>query len=108
MPTLMSFSKELGIDLGTTQTRIADNSGVLMDEPTIVAIVIGIICWPSGGTVGVLVFCAIIALCTAAYVAGAAAAAQASTYGKIVSWRAIAITFVITSLIDRPPKGRRP
>jgi rod shape-determining protein MreB and related proteins len=40
MPTLMSFSKELGIDLGTTQTRIADNSGVLMDEPTIVAIVI--------------------------------------------------------------------
>jgi rod shape-determining protein MreB len=32
------FSKELGIDLGTTRTRIADGSGVLVDEPTIVAI----------------------------------------------------------------------
>lgn len=40
MPTLISLSKELGIDLGTTQTRIADSGGVLMDEPTMVAIVI--------------------------------------------------------------------
>ena len=32
------FSKDLGIDLGTNQTRIADGSGVLVDEPTIVAI----------------------------------------------------------------------
>ena len=40
MPSLTSLSKELGIDLGTTQTRIADSGGVLMDEPTIVAIVI--------------------------------------------------------------------
>jgi rod shape-determining protein MreB len=32
------FSKDLGIDLGTNQTRIADSSGVLVDEPTIVAI----------------------------------------------------------------------
>jgi rod shape-determining protein MreB len=36
----MSFSKELGIDLGTTQTRIADSNNVLVDEPTIVAIVV--------------------------------------------------------------------
>jgi rod shape-determining protein MreB and related proteins len=35
-----SFSKDLGIDLGTIQTRIADGSGLLVDEPTIVAIVI--------------------------------------------------------------------
>ncbi len=34
------ISKDLGIDLGTLHTRIADNSGVLVDEPTIVAIVI--------------------------------------------------------------------
>jgi rod shape-determining protein MreB len=40
MPSLFSFSKDLGIDLGTIQTRIADASGVLVDEPTIVAIVI--------------------------------------------------------------------
>jgi len=40
MPSVISFSKELGIDLGTTQTRIADSSGVLIDEPTAVAIVI--------------------------------------------------------------------
>ncbi len=40
MPGLTSLSKELGIDLGTTQTRIADKSGVLIDEPTVVAIVI--------------------------------------------------------------------
>ena len=40
MPGMFSFSKDLGIDLGTIQTRIADGSGVLADEPTIVAIVI--------------------------------------------------------------------
>lgn len=40
MPALTSLSKELGIDLGTIQTRIADSSSVLVDEPTIVAIVI--------------------------------------------------------------------
>lgn len=40
MPALMSLSKELGIDLGTTRTRIADANSVLVDEPTIVAIVI--------------------------------------------------------------------
>ncbi|MDP2976785.1 MAG: rod shape-determining protein [Anaerolineales bacterium] len=34
------FSKDLGIDLGTNQTRIADRSGVLVDEPTIVAIAV--------------------------------------------------------------------
>ena len=33
-----SLSKELGIDLGTIQTRIADASRVLVDEPTVVAI----------------------------------------------------------------------
>jgi rod shape-determining protein MreB len=37
---MFSLSKDLGIDLGTIQTRIADGSGVLVDEPTIVAIVI--------------------------------------------------------------------
>jgi rod shape-determining protein MreB and related proteins len=35
-----AFSKNLGIDLGTIQTRIADSTGVLMEEPTVVAIVI--------------------------------------------------------------------
>ena len=35
-----SLSKDLGIDLGTIHTRIADSSGVLVDEPTIVAIII--------------------------------------------------------------------
>jgi len=40
MPGMFSFSKDLGIDLGTIQTRIADGSGILADEPTIVAIVI--------------------------------------------------------------------
>jgi MreB/Mbl protein. len=40
MPNAFSFSKDLGIDLGTIQTRIADGSGILLDEPTIVAIVI--------------------------------------------------------------------
>ena len=40
MPNAFSFSKDLGIDLGTIQTRIADSSGILVDEPTIVAIVI--------------------------------------------------------------------
>lgn len=32
------FSKDLGIDLGTMFTRFADNSQVLLEEPTIVAI----------------------------------------------------------------------
>ncbi len=32
------FSKDLGIDLGTIHTRIADTTQVLLDEPTIVAI----------------------------------------------------------------------
>jgi len=40
MPSAFSFSKDLGIDLGTIYTRIADASGVLVEEPTIVAIVI--------------------------------------------------------------------
>lgn len=35
-----SLSRDLGIDLGTIQTRIASASGVLVDEPTLVAIVI--------------------------------------------------------------------
>jgi rod shape-determining protein MreB and related proteins len=34
------LSKDLGIDLGTIQTRIADSTGILVDEPTVVAIVI--------------------------------------------------------------------
>lgn len=37
---MASFSKDLGIDIGTTKTRIADSSGILVEEPTIVAIVI--------------------------------------------------------------------
>lgn len=32
------FSKDLGIDLGTMFTRLADSSQVLLEEPTIVAI----------------------------------------------------------------------
>ncbi len=32
------FSKDLGIDLGTMFTRLADNNAVLLEEPTIVAI----------------------------------------------------------------------
>src|SRR6266496_2366940 len=32
------FSKDLGIDLGTMFTRLADSTQVLMEEPTIVAI----------------------------------------------------------------------
>lgn len=32
------FSKELGIDLGTMFSRIADSTQVLLEEPTIVAI----------------------------------------------------------------------
>lgn len=40
MPSLFSFSRDLGIDLGTTRTRIADASGILVDEPTVVAIFI--------------------------------------------------------------------
>jgi rod shape-determining protein MreB len=37
---MAAFSKNLGIDLGTMHTRIADSGGVLVDEPTVVAIVI--------------------------------------------------------------------
>ncbi len=37
---MFSVSKGLGIDLGTINTRIADGSGVLVDEPTVVAILI--------------------------------------------------------------------
>jgi rod shape-determining protein MreB len=40
MPSLLSFSRGLGIDLGTIQTRIADSNGVLVDEPTVVALII--------------------------------------------------------------------
>ena len=40
MAPFASLAKELGIDLGTTQTRIADSNGLLVEEPTIVAIVI--------------------------------------------------------------------
>ena len=40
MPLMPSLSKDLGIDLGTIQTRIADGSSLLVDEPTIVAIVV--------------------------------------------------------------------
>ncbi|MCJ7433185.1 MAG: rod shape-determining protein, partial [Anaerolineales bacterium] len=32
------FSKDLGIDLGTMFTRLADSTKVLLEEPTIVAI----------------------------------------------------------------------
>ena len=37
---MVSLSKDLGIDIGTTFTRIADSSEILVNEPTIVAIVI--------------------------------------------------------------------
>jgi len=40
MAGFTSLSKEFGIDLGTTRTHIADATGILVDEPTIVAIVI--------------------------------------------------------------------
>jgi len=40
MPSTFSLSKDLGIDLGTINVRIASSGGVLVDEPTIVAIVI--------------------------------------------------------------------
>ncbi len=40
MPGMFSLSKDLGIDLGTITTRIADASGMLVEEPTIVAIVV--------------------------------------------------------------------
>ncbi len=40
MPTMPTLTRQLGIDLGTVRTRIADPSGVLMDEPTVVAIMI--------------------------------------------------------------------
>ena len=32
------FSKDLGIDLGTVSTRIAEGSEVLLNEPTVVAV----------------------------------------------------------------------
>lgn len=35
---MAGFSKDLGIDLGTINTRVADGTQILMDEPTIVAI----------------------------------------------------------------------
>ena len=34
------FSKDLGIDLGTTQTRIAEGGEVILEEPTIVAVAV--------------------------------------------------------------------
>ena len=34
------FSKDLGVDLGTMFTRLADGTQVLMQEPTIVAIAV--------------------------------------------------------------------
>ncbi len=37
---MASLAKDLGIDIGTTMTRIANASGILIEEPTIVAIVI--------------------------------------------------------------------
>jgi rod shape-determining protein MreB len=37
---MASLTKDLGIDIGTTRTRIADASGILIEEPTIVAIVV--------------------------------------------------------------------
>lgn len=37
---MASFSKDLGIDVGTIRTRIADASGILVEEPTIVAILV--------------------------------------------------------------------
>ena len=37
---MASLSKNLGIDVGTIRTRIADSTGILIEEPTIVAIVI--------------------------------------------------------------------
>src|SRR5512136_1573669 len=40
MPTMPTLTRQLGIDLGTVRTRIADPSGVLVDEPTVVAIMI--------------------------------------------------------------------
>jgi rod shape-determining protein MreB len=40
MPSRLYFTKDLGIDLGTMQTRIADSSGVLVDEPTVVALIV--------------------------------------------------------------------
>ena len=38
MPSL--FTRELGIDLGTTNTVIVEGNQVLLDEPTVVAIVV--------------------------------------------------------------------
>jgi rod shape-determining protein MreB len=40
MSPLLSLTKDLGIDLGTIQTRIADSSGILVDEPTVVALIV--------------------------------------------------------------------
>ena len=35
---MAAFSKDLGIDLGTMFTRLADGTRVVLEEPTIVAI----------------------------------------------------------------------
>ena len=35
---MASFSKDLGIDLGTMFTRLADGAHVVLEEPTVVAI----------------------------------------------------------------------
>lgn len=40
MPSFFPTTKDLGIDLGTVQTRLADASGMLVDEPTVVALII--------------------------------------------------------------------
>lgn len=37
---MFGFSKDLGIDLGTTFTRLADSTQVLLEEPTVVAIAV--------------------------------------------------------------------
>src|SRR5512133_774068 len=37
---LFSFSRELGIDLGTMNTVIAEGNQILLQEPTVVAIVV--------------------------------------------------------------------
>ncbi len=34
------FSKELGIDLGTIYTRVAEGGRVILEEPTVAAIVV--------------------------------------------------------------------
>jgi len=37
---VFGFSKDLGIDLGTTFTRLADSTQLLLEEPTVVAIAV--------------------------------------------------------------------